>query len=203
MFIAVILNFLLSPASSLMPLLVTKHFGRGAPDLALLQSLWGGGVVLGGLALSVWGGFGRRVLTSMLGIVGMGAGALLLGLAPAATFWMALAGMTMLGIMSPIANGPIHAMFQSVIEPDMQGRAFTLIGTACGAMAPVGMAIAGPVADALGIRCWFIAGGAACVAMAAYGLLSPALMGIEDNHRAAREARPDTVPMVVEAEVSA
>jgi DHA3 family macrolide efflux protein-like MFS transporter len=202
MFIAVVLNFLLNPASSLVPLLVTEHFAQGAPGLALLQSLWGGGVVLGGVLLSVWGGFRRRMLTSMLGVMGIGAGALLLGLAPAAAFWMALAGMALLGIMNPIANGPLHAIFQSVIPPDMQGRAFTMIGTACSAMAPVGMAIAGPVADALGIQSWFLVGGAACVVMAVYGMLSPVLMGIEGNHRAQQEAASSVVAGV-QADVSA
>jgi DHA3 family macrolide efflux protein-like MFS transporter len=199
MFIAVILNFVLNPASALTPLLVTEHFARGAPELALLQSLWGGGLVVGGLLLGVWGGFKQRMLTSMLGIVGMGAGALLMGLAPSAAFWMALAGMALLGVMNPIANGPLHATFQSVIAPDMQGRAFTMIGTACNAMAPVGMAIAGPVADALGIRFWFIVGGAACVVMSAYGVLSPALMQIEDNHQAREEPVRETLEPQVEA----
>jgi len=188
MLIAVVLNFLLTPASSLLPLLVTQHFARGAPGLALAESLWGSGVVLGGLLLGVWGGFKRRILTSMLGLVGMGAGALLLGVAPAGAFWVGLSGMALLGLMNPIANGPISAIFQSVIEPDMQGRAFTMIGTACSAMAPVGIAIAGPVADRVGIQSWFVVSGVACVLMATYGLFSPVLMGIEENHRAGQKA---------------
>jgi len=188
MLIAVVLNFLLTPASSLLPLLVTQHFARGAPGLALAESLWGSGVVLGGLLLGVWGGFKRRILTSMLGLVGMGAGALLLGVAPAGAFWVGLSGMALLGLMNPIANGPIHAIFQSVIEPDMQGRAFTMIGTACSAMAPVGIAIAGPFADTLGIQSWFVVGGVACVLMATYGLFSPVLMRIEENYQARQEA---------------
>jgi len=69
-------------------------------------------------------------------------------------------------------------------------------------MAPVGMAIAGPVADALGIQSWFVIGGVACVVMAAYGVFSPALMGIEDNHRAQRDATRGA-PTGVQADVSA
>jgi DHA3 family macrolide efflux protein-like MFS transporter len=146
--------------------------------------------VLGGLLLGVWGGFKRRILTSMLGLVGMGAGALLLGVAPGGAFWVGLSDMALLGLMNPIANGPINAIFQPVIEPDMQGRAFTMIGTACSAMAPLGIAIAGPFADTLGIQSWFAVGGAARVLMATYGLLSPVLMGIEENHRGRQEAQP-------------
>jgi MFS family permease len=56
---ATVINFLFNPAFSLMPLLVTKHFGGQAIHLGWLQSAWGIGVVLGGLTLGVWDGRGR------------------------------------------------------------------------------------------------------------------------------------------------
>ena len=40
-----VLNGLLSPAFSLMPLLVTEHFGRGALELSWLNSAAGVGVI--------------------------------------------------------------------------------------------------------------------------------------------------------------
>ncbi|MBN1640100.1 MAG: MFS transporter [Anaerolineae bacterium] len=181
---AAMINLLLTPANALLPLLVTKHFGGAAPELGWLESLWGVGVVLGGLVLGVWGGFRRRIVTSMLGVMGIGLGALVLGMAPASAFWLALGGMFLLGCMNPLANGPLHAIFQSVVAPDMQGRAFTLIGCACSAMSPIGILIAGPIADAVNVQLWFAIGGVGCLTMAAMGLLSPALMHIEENHRA-------------------
>ncbi|HEX6034525.1 MAG TPA: MFS transporter, partial [Anaerolineales bacterium] len=56
-FMALFLNFLLVPTSALTPLLVTKHFGKGAIELGLLESVMGSGVVAGGILLSIWGGF--------------------------------------------------------------------------------------------------------------------------------------------------
>ena len=77
---AMVINFLFNPAFALVPILVTKHFGAGAAQLAGLNSSWGIGVVLGGLLLSTWGGFKRRIVTSMVGLVGMGLGASPIGL---------------------------------------------------------------------------------------------------------------------------
>ena len=90
---AMAINFVVNPAFSLMPILVTKYFGLGALQLGWLESVWGIGVVVGGLVLSVWGGFKRRVVTSLLGIIGMGLGTLIVGLSPAGAFTMALLGM--------------------------------------------------------------------------------------------------------------
>ena len=81
---AMAINFVVNPAFSLMPILVTKYFGLGALQLGWLESVWGIGVVVGGLVLSAWGGFKRRVVTSLLGIIGMGIGTLIVGLSPVA-----------------------------------------------------------------------------------------------------------------------
>ena len=41
--IAILLNLVLNPAFSLLPLLVTEHFGGGAPELGWMNSSWGSG----------------------------------------------------------------------------------------------------------------------------------------------------------------
>ena len=71
--LAALLNFLLTPASTLIPILVTKHFGGGAFELAWIESSWGFGVLIGGLLLGVWGGFRRRITTTFMGLMIMGA----------------------------------------------------------------------------------------------------------------------------------
>ncbi|MCP4543342.1 MAG: hypothetical protein GY832_40020 [Chloroflexi bacterium] len=48
-------------------------------------------------------------------------------------------------------------------------------------MAPVGLMIAGPVADRLGIQAWFLLGGSLCVLMSIAGLFVPAVMNIEQK----------------------
>lgn len=87
---ATAINFFLTAATSLLPILVTKHFGGEAIHLAALSSAFGIGIIAGGMVLGVWGGFRRRMLTSLTGLIGLGLGFLLLGVTPATMFWMAL-----------------------------------------------------------------------------------------------------------------
>ncbi|MDQ3250505.1 MAG: MFS transporter, partial [Chloroflexota bacterium] len=162
MILSALLNLLLIPTFALLPILVTRHFGGDALALSALNTLSGVGFVVGGLALSAWGGFQRRILTSLLGLAGLGLGVLLVAAAPANAFWLALVGMAITGIMGPIANGPFFAMLQTVVAPEMQGRVFTVLMSLSAAMAPVGLALAGPIADRLGVRVWYAVGGVAC-----------------------------------------
>jgi len=181
--IAMAVNLLLHPAMSLQPLLVTDHFQGGALELAWLQSAFGVGFVAGGIALSAWGGFERRALTGVLALALSGLGFAGVGLAPANAFWLAVGAIFIGGFMTVIVNGSIFAMLQAVVPPDVQGRVFTVVLSGSGAMAPVGLAIAGPVADALGERTWFVIAGAAMVTMGVCSLFIPAVMQIEDEDR--------------------
>ena len=63
----------------------------------------------------------------------------------------------------------------------MQGRVFTLIMSVSGAMSPIGLIIAGPVADALGVRSWYFVGGVACLVMGVACFFIPAIVHIEDG----------------------
>jgi DHA3 family macrolide efflux protein-like MFS transporter len=177
---ATLLNLLLAPAASLLPILVMKHLGGGALQLGWMESAWGLGVVSGGLILSAWGGFRRRILTSLMGVIGMGLGGLLIGLTPADVLWPALVGMFLVGAMVPIANGPLFAMVQATVAPDMQGRMLTLMNSAAAAASPIGLAIAGPVADLLGVTSWYLVGGVACLLMGIGGFFVPTVVHLED-----------------------
>jgi DHA3 family macrolide efflux protein-like MFS transporter len=181
--LSALLNFLFAPAFSLVPILVTRHFGGQALEVAWLNTSFGVGFVLGGLALGLWGGFRRRIYTSLFGLVGMGIGALLIGFTPAPLFLLAVAGMALMGLMNPIANGPFFAIVQSVVAPEIQGRVFTVAGSVSGIMAPLGLALAGPVADRFGVQLWYIVGGVACLIFTVAILLSPAIMRLEDARR--------------------
>lgn len=173
------INFTIIPAFSLLPLLVKDYFGGNAIQLGWVESAMGIGMIVGGALLGVWGGFERKIVTSMLGLIGMGAGALILALAPASAFPLAVGGALLVGLMSPITMGPFFAVIQSTVAPDMQARIFSLLSSVGGGMAPVGLMIAGPVADRVGIQAWFLLGGSLCVLMAVAGLFIPAVMNIE------------------------
>ncbi|HMN30495.1 MAG TPA: MFS transporter [Caldilineaceae bacterium] len=181
--VSALLNLVLTPAFTLMPILVTRHFGGDALELAWLSTAFGAGFVLGGLLLSLWGGFRQRIYTALLGVMGMGIGALLVAAAPANQLALAVLGMGLVGVMNPLANGPFFAILQSVVAPAIQGRVFTVIMSVSGAMAPLGLLVAGPIADQFGVRLWYLAGGAACLLLVGVMLRSPSIMHLEEDGR--------------------
>lgn len=175
------INFTIIPAFSLLPLLVKDYFGGTAIQLGWVESALGMGMIAGGALLGLWGGFERKILTSLLGLMGMGAGSLILALAPAWAMPLAIGGALLVGLMSPITMGPFLAVIQSTVEPDMQARIISLLSSIGGAMAPLGLVIAGPVADRVGIQAWFLLGGSLCLLMAVAGMFIPAVMNIEEK----------------------
>jgi len=187
------INFTVIPAFSLLPLMVKAYFGGGALQLSWVEAAMGIGMFAGGALLSVWGGFNRKILTSMLGLIGMGAGTLLLALAPAAFFPLAVGGALLVGLMSPLTMGPFFAIIQATVEPEMQARVFALLSSVGTGIAPLGLAIAGPVADRLGMQAWFLLGGVLCVVMGVSGLFIPAVLHIEETQAGTRVPAGKTI----------
>ncbi|MDX9955974.1 MAG: MFS transporter [Anaerolineae bacterium] len=181
--LAMMLNFLLVPASSLLPLLITRELRGGPPELAWAETLLGVGTILGGILLSAWGGFRRKIITSLIGVIGLGIGILVTGLLPAQGLRLLYLAYLWIGIASVIANGPLTAIFQSTILPDMQGRVLSLIGAGATAMMPLSLLIAGPLSDALGMRTWYVGGGIACILVTLIAFFIRPIMHIEQNQQ--------------------
>lgn len=198
--LAMALNFMLSPAAALLPLVVTKAFEKGALELGWIQSLFGVGIITGGITLGAWGGFKRRIVTSLMGILGIGVGILLIGIVPTGLFPLLLVTMFLTGFAQVFANGPLGAIMQSAIAPEMQGRVFSLLNAGATAMMPLSLLISGPVSDTFGIRVWFIVGGVATILMAIAASFIPAIMNIESNHEQARQEEPASAEFAVPVE---
>jgi len=190
--LSALLNLMLMPATSLLPLLVTEHFGRGALQLAWLQSAYGVGMIIGGLALGVWGGFRRRIFTTLAGLVLLGLGLIAMGLLPPWAMRLAIGVAFVIGFAGPIVNGPLIAVFQGTVDPAMQGRVFTLINSVAGAMSPIGLLIAGPVGDLFGVRVWFLISGVSVALMGVVAFFIPVIVHVEDNRRVLPSEREAT-----------
>lgn len=179
---ATFINLAVNPAFSLMPLLIKNHFGLGALELGWVESTWGIGMIVGSLILTAWGGFKKKIFTSVLGLFGMGLGCILSGLVPSSAFFYFLGFSAIMGMGNPICNGPLHAIVQEVVEPGMQGRVMTLIGTFAMAASPLGYAFAGPISDWLGIQTWFIIGGVVCIIIAVSFTFLPEVVNLDQGH---------------------
>jgi len=196
---ALIVNFLLTPTGALMPLLVTKHFGLGPLQFGLMDSVWAAGMVIGGITLGVWGGFKKKIHTAMMGVAGIGLGIMLVGFTPSTMFWMAVASVTLSGLMNPLTNGPLIAILQAEVKPEFQGRVMGVLMSLVTLMTPVGLLIAGPVSDAFGIRTWYWLTGIICLLLGLGSFLAPVIMNIE-NQRSGQSEDPEVPALQVAAD---
>jgi DHA3 family macrolide efflux protein-like MFS transporter len=178
---AAVINLFLVPAFALLPLLVLQELKGDAEMQAWIISAFGVGAIAGGLALGVLGGSGGRVRTALASILGLGAATFALGATPASLPAVAICAMLAVGAFSAVANGCIVAILQATIAPEYQGRVFTLMMSLAGAMTPIGLLLAAPLSDALGVRSWYLAGGFVCAAMGATAFLVRPIVRIESS----------------------
>jgi DHA3 family macrolide efflux protein-like MFS transporter len=180
-FLPSLLKIALMPAISLIPILVTQHFGGEALELGWMNAIWGAGMVLGGLLLSAWGGFRRHIVTSLMGLIGVGIGSLIVGIAPTTAFGLGLTGMFLVGVMLSLTDGPLTALLQTIVPQDKQGRVFGVVMSAFNLATPVGMAVGGPISDAFGVHILYILSGVTCIGTAVVAFLTPSVMHLEDD----------------------
>ncbi len=178
---AALVNFLLSPTNSLLPLLVTKHFQGGVWQLGLMQSALGVGMVAGGLVMGAWGGTRRKIYTVLFALLGMAVAMLLLGAAPASGLLIGIAALFLSGFMNPIANSATFAILQDRVSPEKQGRVFSLVSSISAAMIPLSMLVAGPTAEKMGILVWYWIAGIGCALMVFTAFAIPAIMSLEQQ----------------------
>jgi len=179
MVIAVMINLLGRAASSLSPLLVMRYFQKGVLELAWWQSATGIGAVLGGITLGIWGGFKRKVVTQNLALVVDGAAIIVISLTPQEAFPLAVVFIFFVAFIETIAIGLGGAIGQILVPPGMQGRVFSLVMSVSQVLAPLGLLVAGPVADTFGVQFWWLLTGIMIAGMGAVALLIPAVANIE------------------------
>ncbi len=188
---AMFLNLVGGPASTLIPILVTNHFHGDATYLAIIQSASAIGMVLSGILLGIWGGGRRRTFTALIALIVIGILDLLIGLMPPDAFFQATALFFLVASLGTIVNGSILALLQSTIPADKQGRVFALVVSGSTAMMPIGLVIAGPVADAYGVPIWFIASGVATIVLGTAALLTPSVRALDDVMETAAAESPE------------
>ncbi|MBN1120789.1 MAG: MFS transporter [Anaerolineae bacterium] len=174
-------NLLLQPAFALLPILVTEHFGGAAQELGWIEAGAGLGMLAGGLLLSAWGGFKQRVYTFIMGAAGIGAGMAVIGFTPKTMLPMAVGTIFFVGLMITAIDGPLVAILQANVDPNVQGRVMTLTFSAAKIMTVISLPIAGPIADLIGVQLWYRAAGIFCALLGVSGLLIPAIRNLEKD----------------------
>ncbi len=142
--------FLIVPAAQLTPLMVSRTFGDEYWRLSTMEITFSAGGVLGGIVISAWGGFKNRMHTIALCCILFGTLTMLVGIVPGFVAFLILMFLT--GSTVPLFTTPSMVLLQEQVDPNMQGRVFSLTQIVMTAMVPIGMVFFGPIADTIRIE---------------------------------------------------
>ena len=102
--LAMILNLLITPLTTLLPYFIKFDHLGGASDLALVEAMFEGGILAGGLAMSVVGAFKKKASAMAASFYIIFVGYAFIALAPTGLFWfMGIAGLVA-ALCIPIIN---------------------------------------------------------------------------------------------------
>ena len=125
--------------------MILLRTGNDSASLGLVQSAGAIGGVLGGIAMSAWGGFKRRVHGVLAGWMVSSVFFALMGLTKWIPLWIALNALS--SVVIPLINGSNQAIWQSKVAPDVQGRVFSARTLIAWMTNPISPLIGGTLAD--------------------------------------------------------
>jgi DHA3 family macrolide efflux protein-like MFS transporter len=145
--LATSLNFLIMPLSTLLPYFVKfDHFG-GAEELALVMAFLEGGILCGGLLMSVKKGFEKKILTSIVALVIAFLGYALIALTPTGSFWFMALSALVFAVSLPVVNVLLQTIMQMIVPLNMQGRVNSVTMALSMAAQPAGTLVSGAIVE--------------------------------------------------------
>lgn len=170
--------FFFMPISALYPLMSMGYF-RGTPTHASIAEIaFAGGMLAGGILLSVWGGFKNRIFSIGLSVLVMGVSIAISGLLPTNAFFIFVICCTVMGLTSPF-YGVQNALFQEQLPPEYLGRVFSLLGSVMSFAMPLGLLCSGIIAERIGVEKWFLLCGIGIIAVAVLVFVLPVLRNVD------------------------
>lgn len=170
--------FFFMPISALYPLMSMGYF-RGTPTHASIAEIaFAGGMLAGGILLSVWGGFKNRIFSIGLSVLVMGVSIAISGLLPTNAFFIFVICCTVMGLTSPF-YGVQNALFQEQLPPEYLGRVFSLLGSVMSFAMPLGLLCSGIFAELIGVEKWFLLCGIGIIAIAVLVFVLPVLRNVD------------------------
>jgi DHA3 family macrolide efflux protein-like MFS transporter len=147
------------PLGTLFPFMTLSHFGRGGYSASLVEAVFAIGMIAGGLLLSVVASKWKDISYIIASLMVMGITCVASGLLSPGAFAVFVVVSFLMGAAAPFFNGPYMAMIQRAYDPAMLGRVISLVTSVMLLASPIGLLMAGPIVDELGIHVWFIGSG--------------------------------------------
>ncbi len=138
-------NFFIGIAFAVVAPMILARTGNNELIFGSVQSLGAIGGIIGGIAMSTWGGFKRRVHGVLAGWIITGMFTALFGWGTGLVIWAVAFFFN--ALVGPIVNGSNQAIWQAKVAPDLQGRVFSARRLIAWFTTPVTPLIGGLLAD--------------------------------------------------------
>jgi len=125
--------------------MILARTGSNSVIFGMVQSAGAIGGVVGGVIMSAWGGFKRRVHGVLLGWLLSAMGLMLVGAGQGLSLWLPAVFLT--SLVSPLVNTSNQAIWQAKVAPDVQGRVFSARRLIAWFTNPISPIIGGTLAD--------------------------------------------------------
>jgi hypothetical protein len=109
------------------------------------MSIAGGGIFLGGLLMTAWGGPKRRIYGVLFSCMAAGLFLAAHGFVP--SIWVVSAFGFLFFLTVPVMNASQDSIWQTKVPASLQGRCFAIQRVLSESAMPVGFILAGPLAD--------------------------------------------------------
>jgi MFS transporter, DHA3 family, macrolide efflux protein len=138
-------NLCLGIAFTVLAPMILLRTGNDSVSLGLVQSAGAVGGIAGGVLMSAWGGFKRRVHGVLAGWIVSSFFFALTGLGTWIPLWVAMTALS--SLFGPLVNGSNQAIWQAKVAPDVQGRVFSARRLIAWFTNPISPLIAGILGD--------------------------------------------------------
>lgn len=155
--LATALNFLLSPLSALMSYFVIYDHLGDASVLALVLISLQGGLLVGGLMMSVLKDIKRKVTMSLVFVFAVFMGYVVVALTPVGSYWLLAAAVAAMGFAVAPANVLINTVIQTIVPLNMMGRVDSVSSSISSAASPIGFLLSGAIVGFIGTGNLFLA----------------------------------------------
>jgi MFS family permease len=125
--------------------MILARSGSDSLVFGTVQTAGAIGGVAGGIIMSIWGGFKRRVHGVLLGWILTSFSSMVLGMGQGLPLW--IPAMVAAALFSPLINASNQAIWQAKVAPDLQGRVFSARRLIAWFTNPISPLIAGTLAD--------------------------------------------------------
>ena len=147
------------PIASMYPLITKNYFRLEAIHVSIVEVLFSIGMLVGGIAMAKEVGFRKKQYTILVAMLIFAVALIASGLIPNSMFWMFVFLTFVMGSMGPFFEGLYTVILQTKIEPQKQGRVFSIVMSFMQLATPIGLFLVAPIAEQIGVEKMFVISG--------------------------------------------